>query len=207
MSLKKHLTAEQIAAIASGAVLDTSAQNANTEDAAALAAAAAAAALVKTPEQIAEDAAATAAAAQAETDRVAAEAAAVAVAAVPVESELVKFLRGEMAAANGAIVAKEVELSALRLEVQTARETQPKLLEIARSAVGRMKIALGGSDGAASALSAVEVIAAHAETSEIFSKKFVVGGAASTGAAIEPPAKKPAATVTPIFSAIAKSAK
>lgn len=212
--MKKTLSAEQIAAIASGAVIEASdaqAEAETTADEAATAAAAAAEAAKGT------DAAATALATQAAADAAATAAIAAAAAttattnATQAESELVKFLRTTLAETHETVTAKEVELVGLRAEAVTSRETQPKLLEIARSAVGKMKVALGGTASAAATMSAAEVITAHAETSELFLSKFKVGGAASTSAADAAGKDKVKAAesgpkVHQLFNAIAKSA-
>lgn len=211
---KKTLSAEQIAAIASGAVVEASAAQETAEstaNAAAVAAAAAADAAAdkdtdpaKAAAAVAE--AATAAAAAAATAAAASTAATTAAAtAAEAETQLITFLRGELTSRDEKLTANAIELTALRAEVATTKDTQPKLLEIARTSVDKMKIALGGSAGAAAAMSAVEVIAAHAETSDLFAKKFVVGGAASTAAATTPPASKLPGP-PPLFLAASRSA-
>lgn len=199
MLTKKPLTAEQIAAIASGAVVDASAAQQQAEatanDAATAAATAAAAAAAAAGAEVdPATAAATAAAAEAATVAAAAATAATTAAATAAaaEGELVKFLRGELATAQAGLTAAAVEKASMTAELATMRDTQPKLLEIARSAVGKMKVALGGTAAAAAAMTPLEVVAAHAETSAAFNKAFVVGGAASTSSAesLEKP-KKP----------------
>ena len=110
------------------------------------------------------------------------------------DSALVAFLRGELASANDKLTTNAVELAQLRAQVATVADTQPKLLEIARGAVAKMQIALGGNGAAAATMSAIDVIAAHAETSATFAEKFIVGGAASTSASTKK-TDKPAASV------------
>lgn len=206
---KRTLSAEQIAAIASGASLQASAAQETAEatatDAAAAAATAAEAASTGTdPSQVAE---ATAAAAQAAA--VAAEATATAgtaaAAAATAESELVSFLRSELTAANANILAQGIQIAQMTEASKTATETMPKLLEIARASVDKMRIALGNPAGTASTMSAHEVIAAHAETTDVFSKKFVVGGAAATSMVSEKTAVV-APNVHPLFVHTARSA-
>lgn len=206
---KKTLSAEVIAAIASGAVVEASAAQETAEttanDAAAAAATAAAAAAAETPDPAAVAAAAAAAAAAATAAAAAStDATAAAAAAVTAEGELVKFLRSEIVTKDATILANGIELARLNADAAMTKDTQPKLLEIARTAVDKMKIALGGSAGAAATMTAVEVIAAHAETSKVFGEKFVVGGAAATSAATTPPAGR-ADNVSPLFRAVSRS--
>jgi len=125
------------------------------------------------------------------------------------DNALVAFLRGELATANEKLTANAVELAQLRAQVATVADTQPKLLEIARGAVAKMQVALGGNGAAAATMSAIDVIAAHAETSATFAEKFIVGGAASTSASTKK-TDKPAASVPPpnnIFVLTARAAR
>lgn len=214
MHKKSVLSAAAIAAIASGAPLlavenQAEAEQGNKEQldaaavAAALAAAGAAAGAAKTPEQLAADAAAiVTATAEAAT----ATAAAAAAAATTVESELVKFLRTELATAQANLTANAVKIAGMEASVASAATTQPKLLEIARGAVKKMRIALGASGDGADVMSAEEVITAHAETSATFAKKFVVGGAAATSASADTSLPSDA-KVIPMFAQAAKAAK
>lgn len=206
---KKTLSAADLAAIASGAVIEASdtqnvADNAAETAAAAAAAAAAVAAEGTDPAAIA---AAAAAAAEAATTAAAATVAAgdAAAGAVAAETDLAKFLRGELTSAQGTILAQGIEIDKLKTTATAMADTFPKLLEIARTSVGKMKVALGGNAEAAATMSALEVITAHAETSALFLTKFKVGGAASTSAATETPADKLPQNVTPLFTATAKS--
>ena len=209
MLKKTTLSAAAIAAIASGAPLPAAtnlaaADTTGTEqpDAAAVAAAAALAAAggtTKTPEEIA---AAEAAAAEV----TAAAATAAAAAAATAESELVKYLRSELVTAQATITANAIKISTLEASSTSLAATHPKLLEIARGAVKKMRIALGASGDGADVMSAEEAITAHADTSATFAKKFVVGGAAATSSsAEEAPAKT--TNVTPLFTQVAKAAK
>jgi len=207
MLKKTTLSAAAIAAIASGAPLpaDTNLAAADTTggeqlDAAAVAAAAAlAAGAAKTPEQIAADEAAAATAA-------AATAAAAAGTAATAESELVKFLRTELSTAQATITANAIKISTLEAASTGMAATHPKLLEIARGAVKKMRVALGASGDGADVMSAEEAITAHAETSATFAKKFVVGGAAATSSSAEESAQQ-GPNVIPLFIQAAKAAK
>lgn len=212
MLKKTTLSAAAIAAIASGAPLPAAtnlaaADTTGTEqpDAAAVAAAAALAAAggtTKTPEKIAAEAAAAAAAAE----TTAAAATAAAAAAATAESELVKYLRSELATAQATITANAIKISTLEASSTGMAATHPKLLEIARSAVKKMRIALGASGDGADVMTAEEAITAHADTSATFAKKFVVGGAAATSSSGEEAPNK-ATNVTPLFTQVAKAAK
>lgn len=146
--------------------------------------AALAAGLAAKPEEV--DAEAARAAAETEAARVAAaEAAAEADTGTPVEkpeSELVAFLRAELAAANIKITEAAVARTALEGKLATVEATHCGLLDIARGSVGTLRVALGGSAGNAVTLGAVEVVGEHKTLSEAFKAKFKVGGVAATTA-------------------------
>ena len=56
-------------------------------------------------------------------------------------------------------------------------------MAIARAAVGKMAVALGGSAEASANLDAASVIAQYAQTEATFNSKFKVGGVAATAQA------------------------
>jgi len=210
MTKKTLLSATEIAAIASGAVIEASETQQDAETAAAEAATAAAAAAAAAegtdPAATAEATAAAAAAATAAAEASAAAGTAAAT-AIQAEGELVKFLRGELATATANAITTGVKVAQLEAQAQVTAETFPKLLEIARGAVGKMKVALGGNAEAAAAMTAVEVITAHAETSDLFLKKFKVGGAAGTAASTERPAATQHAAPPALFLVAAQAGK
>ena len=207
---KKTLSAADLAAIASGAVIEASETQQDAETAAAEAATAAAAAAAAAegtdPAATAEATAAAAAAATAAAEASAAAGTAAA-AATQAEGALVTFPRGELATATANAITSGVRLAQLETQATVTAETFPKMLEIARGAVGKMKVALGGSVEAASIMSAPEVITAHSETSDLFLKKFKVGGAAGTAASTERAPAVQHAAPPPLFLVAAQAGK
>ncbi len=87
----------------------------------------------------------------------------------------VHLLTTQLNTAQTALVAKEAEILNLKASVDAMKASQDGLLQIARGAVNKMQIALGGA-GTSDALDAAAVIAAHAQVSETFLTKFKVGG-------------------------------
>ena len=147
-TMKVTLSAEQVAAIQAG---DTT---------------------VEIAESVATPAAAPAAAAAAPAAAAAAPAAA---AAAPADAGVVALLQSQLAAAQEANVASQVELRNLKASTQTLSETHAGLLAIARQEIGRMNVALGGTAAASESLGAAEAIAEHAKVSATFVEKFPVG--------------------------------
>lgn len=198
---KATLTPQQLAAIASGAQIDAALETA--EDAVNSAAEAAAALAAETQT---DDKSATEQAGETVEDEAGAtESQANAAPTAANESGLVAYLQSQVAAKDADLLKANIELDKLRNQVTEASATHEGLLAIARDSVGKMKVALGGSAEAAAAMSAVEVLAAHAETSEVFKTKFKVGGVAAT--ATTETEKRPAALVDPMFASLVKAAK
>jgi signal peptide peptidase SppA len=192
MNKKTPLTEQDIAALASGADLAAKAGEVELTEAQKAAKAEADKAAA---DKVAADAA------KVEADKVAADKAAAAAAAAPqAESELVKFLRAELAAANEKITAAAVEKSGLESKATTMEATHGALLAIARNSVAKLRIALGTSEGNAQSLGAVEVVAEHKQLAEDFQKKFKVGPVAATVPAAET-TQGGAAAVAPMHAA------
>ncbi len=168
---KKHaLTDQDIAALAEGA---EAALASKPEE--------------KTAEQLAAEAAATAAAeAAAAAAATAAAEAAAAAAAKPdekkEESDLVAFLRAELKSKDDAILAAGIARKDLETKLVTVEATHEGLLVIARTSIGNMRVALGGSAAGVDSLGAVEVLAEHKTLSASFKDKFKVGGVAAVTA-------------------------
>ena len=203
------LTAAQIAAIASGASLPGGNPQASAEETPPALTAeqiAAAAALVaagtQTPEQI-------------EAARIAAESATAAAAlaaatpkSLPADAAMISLLNTQLATANANLMATTIEKDRLAASAGEVSTTMPALLEIARDSIGKMQVALGGTNSVSASLSAAEVIKAHATASGSFAKRFVVGGAASTGAAsTNDPEPKQAAVILPFAKAALAASK
>lgn len=185
---KKALTAQDIAALASGViptaatapvtpVASNEAPVAGTPEAEAAAAAAAAAAApaAGTPEAAA--AAAAAAAAPAAAAPVATPAA-----TAPVAADVVSFLQAQVKEKDAALLAANIEVSGLKARVTDFEASLSGLLAIAAKSTNNMRIALGGSAVDMSKQTATQVLADHAAQAEAFGKKFVAGGIAAVDA-------------------------
>lgn len=94
-------------------------------------------------------------------------------------------LTAQLAAASDALVASKVETATLKAQVETQKVTHDSLLAIARAAVGKMSVALGGNAEASASMDAVSVVAEYARVTETFNTKFKVGGVAATAQASE----------------------
>lgn len=111
---------------------------------------------------------------------------------------LILHLTAQLTAANEALVTAKVEVATLK--ASTAQ--QDGLLKIARGAVGKMHVALGGSADAFASLDAAAVVAEHTRVEAVFLEKFKPGGAAQT----TKPEKPAEAQVDPRFEAAVKRA-
>lgn len=185
---KAVLTEQDIAALASGAALAAGANEVELTEAqkvAKVAADAAAAEAVK----VAADAARVAA--EAEAARIVAEAAAAAeVARLAAEKTaadkaatepgaLVAFLQSEVKIKDAALTAQAIELNAAKASLAVAEATHSPMLEVVRTSISRLRVALGGAAGDVASLGAAEALVEHKRLSEEFNKKFKVGGLAA----------------------------
>lgn len=201
VSTKANLNPAQLAALAAGASLEAvaAAATANVEATdtaqAALEAAAAAA-----TEAAAAEAAATEATAAAEA--AAAEAAAGNTAAFA-EPSAVTLLQGQLATANASLLAVSVEAAGYKSQLAASSATHEGLLAIARAAVGKMAVALGGSAEASATLDAASVIAQYTQTEATFNSKFKVGGVTAPAQAD----KKVEAVMSPLELAMIQAAQ
>lgn len=193
----KHLTEAQLAQIQAGvpvsAILATS--NLSAEQQAEVQAEATA------------QAEASRVAAEAETARVAAEAAtAAATEAARIAAEaannqpdpVVAHLTVQLAEANAAVTAAKIEAA----QYKATAETAEPLLKIARTAIGKMSVALGGSAASAENLDAKAAVAEFDRITETFNTKFKVGGVAGSAAETKPVQS----AVNPEFAAACKLA-
>lgn len=193
---RQALTPQQLAAIAAGVAVP----GANAEAGAPAAS-----------EQAAEGAPATEAATetQPENETPATEAATPAATPAKAESEIVAFLRTELAASNEKLVKANVDLAAAQTEITGLKAVLPALTKIVAQSVSNMKVALGGAATDLSAMSAEALLAEHASTSAAFTSKFKVGQVSAsrgqesegstTAAAVDPHwlAKVQATRITP----------
>ena len=97
-----------------------------------------------------------------------------------------------------AVLRQELREANLSLaQLQTATADQAALHGIVRASIGKMQIALGGSDTAATVPSN-QLLAEHERLSDAFKARFKVGGVAATGQDISPKAE---AKADPLFLA------
>jgi signal peptide peptidase SppA len=94
---------------------------------------------------------------------------------------VVKFLQGQVKEKDEQIVGLRVELKAAQDKLAGIEATHGACVEIVRATVDNMRVALGGSKGAAPK-GATEALAEHASLQAEFQKKFKVGGVASAKA-------------------------
>ncbi len=166
------LNAAQIAALASGASAEAVASLATVDPAV----------VEPTAEQVA---AAAAAAAPAPVVAVPVPAPVAAIVPAPeAPNPLIAHLTTQLAEANTSLIAAKVEAGAFK----AAADAQEGLMAIARSSLGKMNVALGGSAEAAQTFSATTIVAEHARVTDVFQAKFKVGGAAAVASPAEPKA-------------------
>jgi hypothetical protein len=108
------------------------------------------------------------------------------VAAAPAAPVVAAAAKDPVTVMAEALSASERRVGELTIQVQTVKNENaealaalPGLLTIARSSVGRMQVALGGTDTSA-ALAAKDVVSEYARIAPEFDKKLPVGGIAST---------------------------
>lgn len=185
VNMKTALTQQQIAALASGAVVEASA------------AAPEAQANVETTAPEAAPAA-TEAAAAAPAVEAAAPVAAPAQVAAP-QGELVAYLQGEVSAKTGEIISLKAQLADVQKQLATAQANTVSLMGIAGASLKNMKIALGSSAADYSAMSAEALLAEHAAAVNQFNSKFKAGGVAAATAPSEGETDSP--KVDPLWQA------
>lgn len=190
-AMKKKLNAAQLAAIEAGA---------DAAQILALAESDATEQTELTPEQKALATAAIAAdkaeaEAKAAADKLAADTA-IANAAKP--DAVVQHLMTQLQAANESVTAAKIEAAGYK----AAAEQQEALLTIARSAVGKLSVALGGSLEASTSMDTKTVVNEHARLSALFVEKFRAGGVALA----TKPNKAEVVPVDPRFSAAVQRA-
>jgi signal peptide peptidase SppA len=185
-SMKVQLTEAQIAMLATGATIHQLGLSAEdvTKLEAQLAADAAAALSAQTEADKAK------AQVQADADAAAAEAAKIAAggtetsAAVTdltgkltASNAMVDLLKSQLLTANAEIITKSAEIQNMKVKSESMTANHEGLLNIARTAVGKMAVALGGSAAAADTMDATAVVAEHTRIDTQFKARFVVGGA------------------------------
>lgn len=111
----------------------------------------------------------------------------------PVAAEVFEFVNQQLTQANEQLSNLRVKIATMEAESAKSVALLPDLLEIAKASVGRMQIALGGSDTSA-ALNAQDAVAEHKRLLPIFNDKLKTGGVAAPAASTEPPTTVPQAT-------------
>lgn len=108
------------------------------------------------------------------------------------DSAVLAFVQGELRAAQEQIVKLNVDLNQANAKVASMQTNHEGLLKIAAAAVRNMKVALGLSATDLTSLSAEQLLAEHASTSEAFQKAFKAGGVAAVNMPDEKAATGPA---------------
>lgn len=176
--MPKAFTADQLAALASGAAVEPNATELEVED--------------TTPA-----AEATTTNTQAE-ETTATETSTETTATTSHAADVLAFVKSQLVEANDALLAAKVEIASLKATVDGMKANHDGLLTIARNSVGNMLIALNSSAAAAEGLDATAVLAEHARLSTAFKAKFKIGGVAATKPEDDKPAVK--ASFDPIFA-------
>jgi len=91
-------------------------------------------------------------------------------------------LAAQLATANDKLVDARVELKTATTKLATLEASVGGLLDIARSAVNKMQIAMGGTPMDLTGLAADALISQHASTLKAFNEKYPVGGKATASA-------------------------
>jgi len=182
---KKALTDQQIAAIASGAVLD-----ATTE------VEVVAAAGVAEEVEVVEASTDAGAGEAAETDDAAKVAASAEV--VAKNDEGLRVMTDQLKGAQNDLVEAKIEGRQALTKVAELQAVLEPMSEVVAKAINNMQVALGGSSLDLSGMSPSALVAEHARVSGQFTGKFKAGGVAAVDAATKKPASS---TVDPLFKA------
>lgn len=93
--------------------------------------------------------------------------------------EVVAFLKGQLAESQASVLDLTVKLRDAEKGAEALKGTHAAMRAIAVASVDRLKVALGGSAGAAEALSDEALLAEHASLRAQFETKFKAGGVAA----------------------------
>lgn len=96
-----------------------------------------------------------------------------------VETELVTFLRAELAAKTQEILNLNTQLSAANTEVANLKAVHDPMKKLVATSISRMQVGLGAPMMDMSDMPAEVILAQHAKVTEVFCKKFPVGGVAA----------------------------
>lgn len=103
------------------------------------------------------------------------------------DAAVVALLQAQLREANETLFAARLETSRLTEQVAALQVANEALTPIARDAVSKMCVALGRAGTHAANLSGAELVAEHAKVSADFRAAFPIGGVAATGASDEKP--------------------
>lgn len=98
-------------------------------------------------------------------------------------NEVVAFLKGQLAESQASVLDLTVKLRDAEKGAESLKGTHAAMRAIAVASVDRLKVALGGSAGAAEALSDEALLAEHASLRAQFETKFKAGGLAAVTSA------------------------
>lgn len=99
--------------------------------------------------------------------------------AAAADTAIVAYLQAQVVEKDAKILADAVALQGVTAKLAGFEASHGALVEIARLAVGNMRVALGSGAGDLAALSPVELAAEHGRLSALFKAKFKVGGVAA----------------------------
>jgi len=95
------------------------------------------------------------------------------------ETELVTFLRAELAAKTQEVVNLNTQLNSANTEVANLKAVHDPLKKLVATSISRMQVGLGAPMMDMSDMPAEVILAQHAKVTEVFCKKFPVGGIAA----------------------------
>ncbi len=99
------------------------------------------------------------------------------------QASVVSFLQAQVKEKDAEILNLSIEVKGFKDKVASIEATHNGLTDVVRKAVAGMKVRMGASNVDLSALSAQELLADYAATSEAFLKTFKAGGVAAVDAA------------------------
>ena len=101
------------------------------------------------------------------------------------QASVVSFLQAQVKEKDTEILNLSIEVKGFKDKVASIEATHTGLTDVVRKAVAGMKVRMGASNVDLSAMSAQELLADYAATSEAFLKNFKAGGVAAVDAATD----------------------
>lgn len=122
------------------------------------------------------------------------------------DTSVVAYLQGQVTLLTREKVTAEAQLAATQAQMASMQATHDALLAIARGSLSTMKTALSATGFSAEAMTAEQVLAEHAATSEAFKTKFRAGGVAQPTKPTETArTAAPSARTAALFAAVPSS--